>query len=446
MPSQGHTVLFFLLLLFLSSWHIDHGRNDSTVSRAAMVAAIVEDGTLRIDRFQELTGDKSLVNGHYYSDKAPLPALLLVPIYWTILKTGLYDPIDQALLDGPLIMLGGFFTASLPFALLVTLAWRRCASTTSRWPTLTTVGAFVGSFLFAYTGNFNAHLLAACLLVLALIGWERERYVLCGACSAAAVSCEYPLLLFPAFWIVLLFRGQGPMQRRVTHAARFVLGGLPVLLLLLVYNTTITGNPLAIGYQHEANYAFMADGFGFTYPKLDALWGLTFSSYRGLFVYAPVVIALLVPWIALRPTFGMMLRSPVVIPSMLLLLLISAYAMWWGGWSFGPRHLIGVAAVLLYRGLPLLRTNHIARVLLVPLTVFGLFLSLGALSTVGSSFPTEIREPITERILPAIAAGRWSDAQWPLVLGWSSGTCAAVFLVVVLLTFLVCWKLDRRLA
>ncbi len=444
-PTRRNTGLFFLLVLLLSSWHIDHGRNDSTVSRAAMVAAIVEEGTLRIDRFQELTGDKSLINGHYYSDKAPLPALLIVPVYWSIVHTGLYDPTGRALLDGPLLMLGGFFAGSLPFALLATLAWRRSASLiTLRRPAAITAAAFIGSFLFGYTGNFNAHLLAACFLVLALAAWEKEHMSLCGTFSAAAVSCEYPLLLFPVYWSVLLATTQGTFRSRVERIARFVFGGLPMLLLLLWHNASITGDPLSLGYQHEANYTFMRDGFGFSWPQWEALRGLTFSSYRGVFFYAPVMIALTFVWLANRPTMSALLLSPVIVPSVLLLLLISSYAMWWGGWSFGPRHLIGMAAALLYRGLPLLVGHRIGRVLFVPTALFGLLLSVGAVCTVGSTFPTETREPLSDRLLPAVLLGRWSDAQLPLVFGWSPGMCTALFLVLLLLTFFAFWRLDHR--
>ncbi|MCC6937762.1 MAG: hypothetical protein IT226_06020, partial [Flavobacteriales bacterium] len=70
MPTlRGGTLIFFLITLALCSWHLDSGRNANTISRAAMVAALVESGSLCIDPYQELTADKALVAGHYYSEK-----------------------------------------------------------------------------------------------------------------------------------------------------------------------------------------------------------------------------------------------------------------------------------------------------------------------------------------------------------------------------------------
>ena len=80
-------VVFFLLVLALCSWHLDTGRNANTISRAAMVAALVEHGTLCIDPYEALTEDKALVAGHYYSEKAPLPALIVAPFWYCLLYT-----------------------------------------------------------------------------------------------------------------------------------------------------------------------------------------------------------------------------------------------------------------------------------------------------------------------------------------------------------------------
>ena len=54
------TAAFFSIILFLASWHLFSGTNDNVTSRAAMVTAIVEHGTLRIDDFAEMAGDKAL--------------------------------------------------------------------------------------------------------------------------------------------------------------------------------------------------------------------------------------------------------------------------------------------------------------------------------------------------------------------------------------------------
>src|SRR5258708_7519422 len=50
-------------------------------SRFALVRAILERHTLRIDDYQAHTGDRALWQGHYYSDKAPGASLVaLAPV------------------------------------------------------------------------------------------------------------------------------------------------------------------------------------------------------------------------------------------------------------------------------------------------------------------------------------------------------------------------------
>ena len=85
MPSRPQIVAYFLIVLFLCSWHLDHGTNDSTLSRAMAVSAIVETGSSEFTAHQALTGDKALVDGRYYTDKAPLPTWILVP-FWALAR------------------------------------------------------------------------------------------------------------------------------------------------------------------------------------------------------------------------------------------------------------------------------------------------------------------------------------------------------------------------
>src|SRR5688572_3424829 len=53
--------------------------------RLQMTAAIVDDGTYRIDDVRRRwgwTNDAAVYEGHYYSVKAPGTSLLGVPVYW----------------------------------------------------------------------------------------------------------------------------------------------------------------------------------------------------------------------------------------------------------------------------------------------------------------------------------------------------------------------------
>ena len=64
------TIIFFILL-FSYCYFTQPPSNSNSVTRISLVLAIIEDGSLKIDRFQGATSDKVFFKGHYYPDKAP---------------------------------------------------------------------------------------------------------------------------------------------------------------------------------------------------------------------------------------------------------------------------------------------------------------------------------------------------------------------------------------
>ena len=84
-----YMAIFFLVNILLSSYFIDIWPTPNCVSRALPVLAFSENRTLKIDKYAYLTIDKSRVGEHFYSDKAPLPTLLAIPIYEFIKLFGL---------------------------------------------------------------------------------------------------------------------------------------------------------------------------------------------------------------------------------------------------------------------------------------------------------------------------------------------------------------------
>ena len=70
-------LIFLLLLLPYAYFNTGEGWNQG--SRLAELHAIVNRGLVRIDAYHEVTGDKALVNGHYYSEKAPAVTLVALP-------------------------------------------------------------------------------------------------------------------------------------------------------------------------------------------------------------------------------------------------------------------------------------------------------------------------------------------------------------------------------
>ncbi|MBK9273935.1 MAG: hypothetical protein IPM49_05260 [Flavobacteriales bacterium] len=435
---------FLLLMLLLCCWHLDRGPNDNTMSRAAMVAALVEHHSLCIDPYHTHTQDKSLIDGRHYSDKAPLPALLVTPVYAAVVAAGLVSPGPDGLLTPQLLMLGGLLCGSLPLALIITLCWMRLRrQATAPSPALLATLPFLGSFLFVYSGSFNAHLLGTLFALLALMAVEDGRPLQAGLWTGCAVLCEYPLAVLAVWWVLRPLWGDGPWPARFRSSLRFIAGGLPAVALLLLYNTFLTGSPFSIGYEHEAHYTFMHDSYGLALPSLTALWGLTFSGYRGLFVYMPVLLVGLLAW-ALSVRRDRSWRYDPVLPALLaLLLVIASYRMWWGGWALGPRHLSAAAVLLAWRWMPLVAEHRWLRGPVALTGAFGLLVAVAAKCTVWYSFPTEVKHPLRDRLWPALQEGAWTDMQVPVSFGLSPAGSSALFGVTLITALAFLWWRER---
>src|SRR5437588_7025723 len=81
--------LFIFLNLVITCFYIDLWSNANTTSRILPVVSYFESGTFSIDKYQELTCDKSFIANHYYSDKAPLPTLLVLPVFGILKAAGI---------------------------------------------------------------------------------------------------------------------------------------------------------------------------------------------------------------------------------------------------------------------------------------------------------------------------------------------------------------------
>lgn len=362
-------------------------------SRLALTRALVERGDPIIDDWHATTGDKSFRDGHFYSDKAPgvsllstvpyaaffvfrratgaeLPAVRVIPLDGAIAAAGLApepdarEPGDALAYNSAHSMalwLCRMFTVSLPtlFAgalfYLVMLRelggrWREATWATLIWLMATPALGYacglyghqlVGSLLFS---SFALILLADRHARLAPgIAWT------VGALLGWAVLSEYTAAV-----PVALIVAWASWRRGLRFALSLALAGLPWALLLAAYHTWAFGGPLATGYDFVYLDEFaegMAVNYGIGVPDLAVLGQLTFGSYRGLFYISPVL--LLASWglvvrLAAPPPDTSDHGAPLRIGDLALalaivawyLLLNSAYYMWDGGASLGPRHAV----------------------------------------------------------------------------------------------------------
>lgn len=434
---------FFILNLFLSSYFIDAWLTPNAASRAIPVLTLYEDKTLIIDKYQKFTGDKAFINEHYYTDKAPLSTFLVYPFY-AIYKSfsatpdsadninkhpiyiweavGMKDGRDFLLpnVNVPLV-LGSFLCGSLPFALLVTFIFGYIYKQASVFsPVLMAMLACYGTFLFALSGVYFGHLLSGLFLLTTYIFIkEGKNYFAAGLFTGLAFLSEYTTAIAGPIWLFLIFYN----TRNLKKALLFCAGVIPSLLFILYYNKITTGNMFDLLYNHAALAAFseMQKQLGFRMPSVEAMRGLLFSSYRGLFFYAPIL--LLIAFYFAKKTFQYKWKSLtnnyLFLFAAVYFLVNSSYYMWWGGWSFGPRHLTPVAMLLLYEGIIYLSRIKFPKIIFFVLVFAGILLAWSGKATriyMMPDDPSRFSNPLTSLILPDFAQHKFNANSLPTIL------------------------------
>jgi len=397
-------VLFFILNLILSSFFLDIWENANTTSRALPIITYFEDGTFCIDKYHELTCDKSHIKGHYYTDKAPLPTFFVLPVFGVLVKTGIIKADSNGSLFGKHIyILGGILAASIPFVLVILITFLKIdRSNSGISPVILAVLPFYASFLFIFTGSYFAHLFSGILLFGAYLFLKKKKYFISGIFAGMTFISEYNLAVIFIVWGVLMIY----QYRSIKPLLQFGLGVLPSLIVILIYNYNFTGSPFEMLYkyhtfdQHNTNY-------GFTLPGLESLWGLSISWYRGVFFFSPFLILLLIfaynEFMQKKSEF--LTNNFLVLPSIVYFIFISSFFAWWGGWSYGPRFFTGMVMLLTYEGILYISRKPQHKTLFYSLIIFGLICAFMAKATIVYSAPTEESNPLFNLVIPAFLKG-----------------------------------------
>ena len=130
--------------------------------RLAQSAALVEHRSLQLDPYADtLLVDKVELDGHTYSDKAPLQAFLAAPAYAVGRALGM-ESAEVPRADGNLeLWWVTLWSATLPAAALVVLMHRAARRVAPRGATLATIGMAFGSLLLPFSGELYGHVLCA---------------------------------------------------------------------------------------------------------------------------------------------------------------------------------------------------------------------------------------------------------------------------------------------
>ena len=356
-------LVFILLAIAYAYFYQDPGWNGN--SRLGLTFAIVREGRLTIDSYYNndasglKTGDKSVNNGHYYTDKAIgsslLAAVAYYPIYGLMLLTGHEWEIwvQKYLLT--------FLVTGLPSALCGSLIYiLGCYLSKSRLMALgVTLVIALGTMCFPFSVIFFGHQLAASLL---FIGFflifqlkvlpEREpvkriHYFLIGLFLGLALLTDFTTAVVVGPLILYYFYNlwkRGSLFRVAGWILPAMAGAIPMLL-MMGYNTAVYAKPFASGYRYLSNPYYeeaMSHGImGVGWPHKSVLFYETLHPAQGLLWQSPVLIMAAVgAYFMLRKKKNRLELALAALASVAYLLLNSGYFLWWGGYSFGPRQIV----------------------------------------------------------------------------------------------------------
>jgi hypothetical protein len=180
--------------------------------------------------------------------------------------------------------------------------------------------------------------------------------------------------------------------RRLPLAAGAVLGALPFVFVLGVYNLRAFGSPTHLGYSSVVGFPGLQEGvFGISAPSIWVVLMLLVGFRRGLLWLAPWLIYAPLAWARALRAWPREFALAVIAVPVCYLLINAGYHYWDGGFSTGPRHLVAALPFVCLGFAPLWdAASRSARSELVIGASLGAALSLVCASvsmTSASSFP-----------------------------------------------------------
>lgn len=417
-------ILLVGCVIFCSYGYFYEGGGWNQNTRFALVRAIIEERTLRIDTYAENTGDKAVLNGRVFADKAPgasfvaVPAVALVWIAQRITGTDVQAR-SAVIWRSYAATLAG---AAIPLTLAtVAVFWlAMLLGCDQRASAIAALVCGLGTPLWAYATILYGHGLAAGCLMCAfavafrMAGDSTPRRdirlgLTTGLLAGWAVVTDYPsaipvlLILAFAWWQARASGGARVLRLAVATVCGLAIAGA----FLAGYSWLAFGSPFHIGYSSEPGYEGMRSGvFGVNSPKLSTVGEILFGSYRGLLPLSPVLIVAPIGyglWIRRRSTAPVALTAAAIV--LYYFALTAGYYYWEGGWSYGSRHLGPALPFLALAVAPAWQHGRVlARVVIVALFVASAGQSLVAVATTAQP-PGDIKHPMRELLLPAFRKG-----------------------------------------
>lgn len=364
-PAQHRVswLIFFILWLIYAA--IGPGptvTSPNTVSRLALPFAIIQDGSLQIDRLAPFTIDRARLGDHWYLDKAPGQSFMALPVVRgaMLAAQALGDP-GEPIADGHLTRFFRFCAwlvvavTTAPFAAAAAAAVYRTAlrlGSTDRAARFAAIVLGLCTPAFGWGTVLFSHMIAGGCLALAfeamllLIVAAKPRGPLAlgaGLLMAFAVTMEVvtaiPLILIALSGSPFLLRRGGGFS--LLTVMGLVAGGVVGLVPLAFYNHMAFGSVAALGYSNVVGFDGMQSGFfGISAPSAWVFVSILIAPRRGILWLSPILAAApLAWWVVWRRWPHPVAFALIAVPAFYLLL-NSGYFYWDGGESTGPRHIM----------------------------------------------------------------------------------------------------------
>jgi hypothetical protein len=214
------------------------------------------------------------------------------------------------------------------------------------------------------------------------------------------------------------------------------MGGFPVALLLMAYNTYAFGSPLSTGYRGEASA-------GWTTPLWIGLPGMLLSPSHGLLMYSPVLLLAAyggwsvwrTPYASTRPSEASysLLGKYLAVACLAHLILMSHWWAWHGGNAYNQRMLQEIHPLLIWLLGYALGRSRMAR------PFIGLLVGASAWSVSMNIVRITFYDPHWSEVFRSELVWSWRDAEVPMYVrehglaGFMSGSLLTTLWVLAII-------------
>lgn len=404
MTRTAAVVAVYALIAALVIPVFPHFISPNEFSRWVLAAALVERRSIEVTPEAAILGprfeDLAEKDGRLYSNKPPGLAALSLPGYLAV-RPFAGPPSAHSL--RPALTAMRWLAATAPL-LLLAFAFLRAARVFGIDDTRIATGTLILLFatpLFAYGLLLFSHAVVAAALfgawaaLFAAKDPRPWRDYLAGALIGGAVTAEYTAAI-PAAVLVILVAS----SRRFASLGRVVAAGIPFALALAAYHAAAFGSPTALPYFYERLPQYRAAAHAFFGVDVPTNFlRLLLDPGKGLLVFSPVLVLAIPGFIAARKRMATPAWLALVLMPLTVVLLHAGYPNWHGGWTTGPRYILGAVPFLAFA--LLFRDGSLLESVLTGWSVCAVTLTAIVFPFVPNAFPL----PWSSLALPLLADG-----------------------------------------